>query len=87
MSTAGARPLLFSLEIQEFYPKFTHISANLGLIAKMSYAHQKKRREVYFYNWVGKNFVFKFWIKKVVEKKLFVKLRKNIGSYTILKVS
>ena len=37
--TTKTRPLLFSLKIQEFYQKISHIFPNLGLYSKISNVH------------------------------------------------
>ena len=60
--TTRTRPLLFSLKIQEFYQKFSHIFPNLGLYSKISNVHHIKINDFF---------------KIQVCKKLFLKFKKK----------
>ena len=62
LPTTITRPLLFSLKIQEFYQKFSHIFPNLGLYSKISNVHHIKMDKK---------------LKIQVCKKLFLKLKKK----------
>ena len=57
--TTRTRPLLFSLKIQEFYQKFSHIFPNLGLYSKISNDHHIKM-DIFFKIQVCKKMFLKF---------------------------
>ena len=55
--TTRTRPLLFSLKIQEFYQKFSHIFPNLGLYSKISNVHHIKMDDFFKFKYVQNCFL------------------------------